>query len=596
VVFAIPIAYPGFVAADSSTRSRELLMRSSINRRQWLQQSCAAVGLALPAAVLQRTILAKDAEEPFDVLIVGGTLVDGSGSPRSKGDLGIRSGRIAALGDLKGRPAKRTLDAAGRLVAPGFIDMHTHSDRTLLRDGTAQSAVRQGATTHVIGNCGSSPAPLPETSKLAKKDDDTEGDATGKRTYRTFGEFLQALKDTGTSINVCALVGHNRVRATVMGYDERRPTEGELARMKDLVVEAMRSGAIGLSTGLVSPPGTYSETDEIVELARAAAARGGVYASHIRGEASSLMDAVTEAILIGRRAKLPVQISHHKAAGKENWGSTRHTLRAIEEANQAGQTVRVDVYPYRAGSAGLSQLVPPWAHEGGTARMLERLADAKTREKIARDMEQGAPGWKNFFRIDWQDIQITQVRSEANRKWVGRRVADVAKARGIAGVQACIDLVLEERGEVGMINFIMDEDEMRGVLKHRLSMIGSDGSALNAKKAEGQPHPRSYGCFPRVLGKYVREEKLISLETAIAKMTSMPAAQLGLADRGLLKVGHAADVVVFDAERIIDRATFDDPHQYPDGIDSVLVNGELVVHGGEHLGAKPGRLLRPQRG
>ncbi len=580
---------------------------SSINRRQWLERSCATLGgLSLPAAVFARSAFARGADKPLDLAIVGGTLVDGSGSPRSKGDVGILDGRIVALGDLKGRPAKRTLDAAGRIISPGFIDMHTHSDRTLLRDGTAQSAVRQGATTHVIGNCGSSPAPLPpkgEKTTGKKAEDDPEARSDGKHAYRTYGEFLQTLTDGGISVNVCGLVGHNRIRASVMGYDERRPTETELSRMRDLVTEAMRGGAVGMSTGLVSPPGTYSETDEIVELAKAVAARGGLYASHIRGEASSLMDAVTEAILIGRRARLSVQISHHKAAGKENWGSTRHTLRAIEEANaqaskeaRRGQAVRVDVYPYRAGSAGLSQLVPPWAHEGGSGKMLERLADAKTRQKIARDMEQGAPGWKNFFRIDWADIQITHVRSEGNRRWVGRRVADVAKDRGIEGVQACIDLLIEERGDVGMINFIMDEDEMRGVLRHALSMIGSDGSALNAKTAGGSPHPRSYGCYPRVLGKYVREEKLISLETAIAKMTSMPAAQLGLPDRGLLKVGHAADVVVFDAERIIDRATFDDPHRYPDGIDSVVVNGVLVVHAGEHLGVKPGRVLRPERG
>jgi N-acyl-D-amino-acid deacylase len=563
--------------------------------------------LSLPAAVFARRARAADADKPLDLAIVGGTLVDGSGSPRTKGDLGIQGGRIVALGDLRGRAAKRTLDAAGRIVSPGFIDMHTHSDRTLLSDGTAQSAVRQGATTHVIGNCGSSPAPLPAKGAKArqKEADDPQARSDGKHDFRSFGEFLQALADSGISINVCGLVGHNRIRVTVMGYDERRPTETELVGMKELVADAMRGGAVGMSTGLVSPPGTYCQTGEIVELAKAAAAGGGLYASHIRGEAGSLMDAVTEAILIGRRARLPVQISHHKAAGKENWGSTRHTLRVIEEANReeanraagrGGHPVRVDVYPYRAGSAGLSQLVPPWAHEGGTEKMLQRLADAKTRDKIARDMEQGAPGWKNFFRIDWADIQITHVRSEANRKWVGRRVADVAKDRSIAGVQACIALLIEERGDVGMINFIMNEDEMRGVLKHPLSMIGSDGSALNAKTAGGSPHPRSYGCYPRVLGRYVREEKLISLETAIAKMTSMPAAQLGLPDRGLLKVGHAADVVIFDAERIIDRATFEDPHRYPDGIASVIVNGTLVVHAGEHLGAKPGRVLRPQRG
>lgn len=559
-------------------------MHNNIHRREILQRTAfAAIGLSLPAGVFGRGARATGADKPLDLLIVGGALIDGSGNNRSQGDVGIRDGRIAAMGDLKGRPAKRKLNAVGRIVSPGFIDMHTHSDRTLLKDGDAQSAIRQGVTTHVIGNCGSSPAPLP--APLRK----------GKVVYQSYGEYLQALRDSGTSINVCGLVGHNRIRTTVMNYDDRRPSETELAKMQALVQEAMRGGAIGMSTGLVSPPGTYSETEEIIELARVVAAKGGLYASHIRGEAGSLIDSVNEAILIGQRAKLPVEISHHKAAGKENWGKTRFTLRAIEEANRRGPSVRFDVYPYRAGSAGLSQLVPPWAHEGGRAKMLKRLADAKTRKRIAYDMEHGTARWKNYFKIDWNDIQITRVSGEANQKWVGRRIAEVAKARGCSGVDACIDLLIEEKGGVGMINYIIDEFEMRRVLKHSLSMIGSDGTAVSKEWSQGKPHPRYYGCFPRVLGKYVRQEKLMSLETAIAKMTGRPALHLGLSKRGLLKIGYAADVTVFDSGKIIDRATFVDPHQYPLGIDAVIVNGQLVVHRGKHLGIRPGQVLRPER-
>ncbi len=290
-----------------------------------------------------------------------------------------------------------------------------------------------------------------------------------------------------------------------------------------------------------------------------------------------------------------MQISHHKAAGKENWGTTRVTLLAIEQANRRGQTVRVDVYPYRAGSAGLSQLAPPWAHEGGSEKLVQRLRDPAQREKIAHDMEHGAAGWPNFFKIDWNDIQITRVDTKQNSKWVGRRVADVARARGISGTQACIDLLIEEEANIGMINFIIDENEMRRVLQHPLAMIGSDGTAVSPEWYEGKPHPRFYGCFPRVLGRYSREAGLFPLETAVRKMTGMPAEQLGLADRGLLKVGYAADVVVFDASKIVDRATFDDPHQYPLGVDTVCVNGQIVVQRGEHLGVKPGRVLSPQR-
>jgi N-acyl-D-aspartate/D-glutamate deacylase len=333
----------------------------------------------------------------------------------------------------------------------------------------------------------------------------------------------------------------------------------------------------------------------VIELARVAGKSGGLYATHMRGEASTLVASVQEAIRIGREARLPVEISHHKAAGRENWGRTRQTLPLIEEANRSGATVRCDVYPYRAGSAGLSQLVPPWAHEGGTAMLLERLADPATRPRIAREMAEGADEWPNFFVIDWDDIQITSAVTSDNRKWVGRRVGDVARARGCSGVDACIDLLLEERSSIGMINFIMDEDEVRRVLAHPLSMVGSDGFAVSADKPAGQPHPRCYGCFPRVLGRYCREAALFSLETAVHKMTGMPAAQLGLAGRGVIREGAAADLVLFDFEKLRDRATFENPHQYPEGIQYVIVNGDVVVENDSHTGRKPGRLLRPER-
>lgn len=553
-------------------------MATTPTRRHFLQ---SAAGGVLAAATMPTTGLGSAPR--FDVVIRGGTIVDGTGSRGSRNDLGIRGDRVAAIGNLADADTKRSVNATGRIVCPGFIDMHSHSDSSLLEDGLAHSAVRQGATTHVIGNCGSSPAPVGSPVRLAG------------HTLSTYGDFLKALQKNGTSINVCGLVGHNSVRRAVMGTQNRQPTPVELRQMQDLVDEAMRSGAVGLSTGLVSPPGIYSKTDEIVALARVAARHGGQYSSHIRGEASTLVQAVGEAIQVGREAELPVQISHHKAAGRENWGTTGKTLPMIEAANRNGQRVRVDVYPYHAGSAGMAQLVPPWAHEGGSGALLGRLKDPVQRRRIARDMVRGTDNWPNFFKIEWDDIQIAAVGNRANRKWVGKRVADVARARKCDGVQACIDLLIEGNGRVRMINFIIDEREMQRVLRHPLSMIGSDGRAVSADTARGMPHPRYYGCFPRVLGRYCRQLKLFPLETAIHKMTAMPARQLSLSDRGTLKVGQAADVVVFNFQTIIDKATFQAPHQYPEGIDAVFVNGLPVVLDGGHTETRPGRILRPQR-
>ncbi|MEE3285957.1 MAG: amidohydrolase family protein, partial [Planctomycetota bacterium] len=378
-------------------------------RRDFLQMT--AGGFAL-ASTYPLAALASDAS--FDIVIRGGTIVDGTGKPGVRHDLGIKESRIAAIGNLSESTGRRVINATNRIVCPGFIDMHTHSDSTLLQDGLAESAVRQGATTHVVGNCGSSPGPV-----------GAPVETYGHR-ISTYGDYLQALKQSGTTINVCGLVGHNSIRRAVMGDQNRKPTPVELRRMQDHVDEAMRSGATGMSTGLVSPPGTYTETPEIVALARVVARHRGLYASHIRGEASTLLAAVREAIQVGDEAGLPVQISHHKAAGRDNWGTTLKTLPLIEAANQKKHRVRVDVYPYHAGSAGMAQLVPPWAHEGGRGAMLTRLKDPVQRRRIARDMVRGTDNWPNFFKLEWDDIQIATVGTPANRKWIGKRIADVA--------------------------------------------------------------------------------------------------------------------------------------------------------------------------
>ena len=553
-------------------------MITMTQRRDFLQKT--AGGFAI-AATHPLTALASNPS--FDLVIRGGTLFDGTGTPGVRHDLGIKGARIAAIGNLSEATARRVINATNRIVCPGFIDMHTHSDSTLLQDGLAKSAVRQGATTHVVGNCGSSPTPVGAPVE------------THGHRITTYGDYLQALKQSGTTINICGLVGHNSIRRAVMGDQNRKPTPTEMRRMQDHVDEAMRSGAVGMSTGLVSPPGTYSETPEIVALARVVARHRGLYASHIRGEASTLVTAVREAIQVGDEAGLPVQISHHKAAGRDNWGTTLRTLPLIEAANKRKHPVRVDVYPYHAGSAGMAQLVPPWAHEGGRGAMLARLKDPVQRRRIARDMVQGTDNWPNFFKLEWDDIQIATVGTPTNRKWIGKRIADVARSRKCAGVEACIDLLIEGNGRPRMINFIMDEREVQRVLKHPLSMIGSDGRAVSADTAQGMPHPRYYGCFPRVLGRYCRQLKLFPLETAIHKMTAMPATQLGLSDRGTIQVGHAADVVVFDFKTVIDKATFQAPHQYPEGIETVVVNGQAVILEGEHTELRPGRVLRPQR-
>jgi N-acyl-D-amino-acid deacylase len=522
----------------------------------------------------------------FDLILSDGTVIDGSSAPAYRADVGILDGKIEAIGDLKAATAAQTLDAAGHVVSPGFIDPHTHSDLPLLVNPEAHSKVRQGVTTEVIGNCGSSPAPIlgPFADELRTRVKTAYLDPD----WHSYHDYLSRLRDARPSLNVVPLAGHVTLRVAAMGVEQRPPSADEFARMKLLLNEALAAGAFGMSSGLMTPPSSYADTEELVQLAEILHNHDGLYFSHIRGEGNTLFRAAAEAIEVGERADVPVQIAHHKAAFRPNWGRMPKVTQLSEWAIDRGVDVRFDVYPYTAGSAGLTQLLPDWAHEGGRAALLNRLKDDPTRARIRQEILD--------FGREWDKIFVTTVHTEKNKHFEGKTLADVGEERHVEPVDALSQLLLEEDARAGMLHFIMLDSDVDHVLKHPLSMIGSDGSSL-AKEGPlgtGKPHPRSYGCFPRVLSHYVRERGLLTLEQAIHKMTGAPAQRLGLKRKGLLRYGMDADVTVFDPLTVHDAATYADPHQYATGIRHVLVNGTPVVQNGDHTGARPGQVLRRQ--
>jgi N-acyl-D-amino-acid deacylase len=527
----------------------------------------------------------------LDVKIEGATVIDGTGTAGGRADVGVRNETIVAIGDLSREHAGRSLNASGKVLAPGFIDMHSHSDWRLWENRRAESKIRQGVTTEVVGNCGFSPAPVaPEFV------DELRGFALHVPkgmdfAWRTFGDYLDAFDADGLALNVAHLVGHGTLRIAAMGFARRAPTAPELSRMQKLLADAMDDGAFGVSTGLIYAPGSYSTTDEIVAVARAAARRRGFYASHLRGEGATLLEAVAEAITVGREADIPVQISHLKAAGRPNWGKVADALALIDGARVEGLDVLADAYPYTASSTSLRTLLPDWALEGGAEGMLARLRDSGGRAGI-REAITATRGESMALRVGWENILL--VGMSARRDAEGCRLSEVAAARGREPADTLLDLLVEEGGRGGVILFQMDEGDFKRALAHPAVMIGSDGSSLapTGPMAASKPHPRSYGTFPRVLGHYARDERTISLPQAVHKMTGLPARRLGLRDRGVVRVGARADLVVFDAKRVIDVATYDEPHRYPAGIEHVLVNGSFVIRDGEHTGSLPGRVLR----
>jgi N-acyl-D-amino-acid deacylase len=530
----------------------------------------------------------------LDLKIEGATVIDGTGAAGARADVGIRDERIAAVGDLGRERAANRVSALGKMVAPGFIDMHSHSDWRLWANRRAESKIRQGVTTEVVGNCGFSPAPV-STEFL----EDLRGFAlyvppAMDFRWRSVGEYLKAFDDEGTALNVVQLVGHGTLRIAAMGFARRAPAAGELTRMQRLLADAIEDGAWGLSTGLIYAPGSYATTDELIELASVAARHRGFYASHIRGEGATLLDAVGEAIRIGRAADLPVQISHLKAAGRPSWGRVTEALALIDAARVEGVDVSADVYPYTASSTTIRTLLPDWALEGGVDAMLARLAEPEARARVRKELQ--APvgaGHSLLDRVGWDNVMIAACARRKDAE--GQRLSELAVARGMDPLDAALELIVDERGKAYMILFQLDERDVQVVLRHPRVMIGSDGSALApyGELGAGKPHPRSYGTFPRVLGEYVREQRTLTLAQAVHKMTGMPAQRLGFRDRGVIRVGAYADLVVFDARTVADRATYEAPHRYPEGVEHVLVNGRFVIKDGQHTGSLPGRVLTP---
>lgn len=526
----------------------------------------------------------------FDLVVRGGDVYDGTGALPVRADVGVRDGRVAAVGDLSAAEAGRVVDAAGLAVAPGFIDIHTHSDVTLLIDPNAESKVRQGVTLEVTGNCGTSPAPL---FGFARSYTQTRGAWLGEELdldWETMGDYLAKLTGQGIAINTAALVGHGTVRMNVLGFSDRAPTDAELQQMRGVLDRALAEGAIGMSTGLYYAPGSYATTDEVVALGDVLRDHGKVYTSHIRDESNynvGVLNAIAEAIEIGRRAGCRIQVSHLKLLGPPVWGKAPDALGLIDAARAEGIDVWADQYPYTAsGSSITGSLIPRWAQEGGEAKMVERMRDLELRPRL--EAEIGANLYERRGGPDRLQIGLCT----ANPKYDGWLLSAVADDMGLDPVRAAMRLA--ERGGASLVCHVMQDEDVAQIMQHGEVMIASDGNALcpSGVLGLGQTHPRSYGTFPRVLGEYVRERKLLPLEEAVKKMTTLPARQLGLRDRCQIAEGYWADLVIFDPATVRDRATFDQPYQYPEGIPHVIVNGVPVIEHGEHTGARPGHVVR----
>ncbi len=524
----------------------------------------------------------------FDIVISNGQLVDGTGSPLQQRDIGIRDGRIIAIGTLKGATAHRIIDASGRMVAPGFIDIHTHTDVELLVDPRGESKLYQGVTTEVGGNCGSSYFPF--------NDDDFEetGDELAERynlelTWRDADGFFTALEKRGVGINYATLVGHGQIRSAVVGKNDVQATGDQLKEMSRQLELALEQGCFGLSSGLEYAPGSYADTNELIHLCRLVAKYNRIYATHMRNEDDRVEEAIDEALRISKQSGVSLQISHLKACNRSNWHKPERFLKTLEQQSGAGIPVHADRYPYVAYGTGLSMFLPAWARQGTTDEILARLDDAKTLRKIRAYAEQRGE------RIGgWDRVLISSCFTDANKRWEGEHIQACSEKSGLSPFEFIIKLLKEERNRVGMVGFAMNEVNLKHVLQSPLVMIGSDGNAISPKGrlGEGKPHPRFYGTFPRVLGRYCRDEQLFDWPAAIRKMTSLPAEKLGLQKRGMLKEGYIADITIFDPQRIIDKATFTAPHVFAQGIDYVLINGKLVLDNGTHTGELVGEIIR----
>jgi N-acyl-D-amino-acid deacylase len=534
----------------------------------------------------------REAVGPFDVLIRGGTVYDGSGKAPARADVGVRGDKIVAIGDLARANAKTVIDAKGLAVAPGFINMLSWSTESLLADGRSQSEIRQGVTTEIMGE-GWSMGPLNDTMKKRVKAEQT--DIHFDIEWTTLADYLRWLERIKVSPNVASFVGATTIREYVVGLGNRKATPAELRRMRQLVDQAMRDGALGVASALEYAPAYYADTQELIELCKAAARHKGRYISHMRSEGAELLKGIDELIRISREAKIPTEIYHFKAAGQANWPKMDDAIARVEAARRVGLAITADVYCYTAGAASLGACIPPWAQEGGEMMMRRRLRDPAARKRVIAEIKNGIKGWSNFYHEAGSPERILLVgfKKKELKPLQGQTLAQVAKKRGQDPVETLVDLLAEDESGISTVYFLMSETNVRKLIPLPWVSFGSDeaSQAPEGVFLKAMPHPRAFGNFARLLGKYVREEKLLPLAEAIRKLTHLPAANLGLDRRGLLKEGYFADVVVFDPRTIADRATYAKPHQYAVGVRHVLVNGIAVLKNGEHTGAKPGRAL-----
>ena len=515
-----------------------------------------------------------------ELVIRNGKVLNGSGNPWFYADIGVTGDKIVAIG--KGVEGESVIDAEGLMVSPGFIDIHSHSDLPLLIDPRGMSKITQGVTTEVIGNCGTSAAPM------NKKLQDYRNKYARSQTSPDFvydwtdlNSYTKRLESQGIALNVAPLTGHGTIRQNVLGDENRAPSDTELAEMKKLLRETLKQGAWGLSSGLIYTPSQYAETQELIELSKELVPYDGLYASHIRGEGCTIISAIEEAIEIGVKAGVRVQISHFKVCGASNWGISDKTLQMVIDARAEGLDIDFDQYPYTASSTGLAALLPPWVHEGGMDKLLERIKTQEVRDKVrAEPMEEME---------DWSRLMV--VHAANHPSYEGLNIQEIADKENKEPLDTMCDLLLAENGQVMIVLFEIDDTDVRRIMQSHLGMVGSDGRAVSPESIPGKVHPRYYGTFTRAIGHYVREG-VIPLQHAIRRMTSAPARRLGLKDRGLLREGYKADITVFDPERVVDKATFTEPHQYSEGIEYVLVNGEPIIKHGEYMGVLPGKVLR----
>jgi dihydroorotase/N-acyl-D-amino-acid deacylase len=553
--------------------------------------SLLGAGALVTAAVLMARGGARAAAPEYDLVIAGGRVVDGTGAPWFRGDVAIKGDRIAAVGKVAEGSASRRIDARDLMVAPGFVDLLGQSEMELLVDGSAESKVRQGVTTEITGE-GVSVAPVvadqvremqPWLDKYGLKVDWTD-----------FDGYFRRLEAARPALNMGTFVGAAQVRRAVLGAANVDPAPEQLARMEAEVDKAMRQGAFGVSSSLIYAPGLYAKTPELIALARVAARHGGLYATHVRDEGEGILPALEEAFTIGRDAAVPVEIWHLKVAGRRNWGRMAAVLDAIERARAAGIDVSANVYPYTASANSLAATVPGWAHEGGVDAMIARLRDPAQRERILREIREGAAGQGGWKSRPPQDILVTFVLNPELEKWSGKRLGDIAREMGVAPEEALLELVEKDRASTAVVRFSMNEDDLQLAMRRSWVAFGADSGALTLDGPMGKEkrHPRAFGTMPRVLGRYARELGLFTTEEAVRRMTSLAARRVGLFDRGLLRPGMLADVVVFDPARIRDRATYEEPSLYSEGVEHVVVNGRLVLEAGRMTGERPGRALR----